>query len=88
MKTYIQKWGNSYGLRIPKPILEELNISINDKLDLAVEGNKIVIKKNQYDEFSIKENAEAHYGKPFKKLVNILNNKEIDWGNPTGEEEW
>ena len=34
MEARLQKWGNSAGIRIPKSILNSLNIKINDILDI------------------------------------------------------
>ena len=44
MTIKIQKWGNSQGIRIPKVILDELNISDKDELEIKVEDNKILIE--------------------------------------------
>ena len=41
MLTRIQTWGNSQGIRIPKIILDESGISVNDELDMSAEGNVI-----------------------------------------------
>lgn len=34
MKIRIQKWGNSYGIRIPSNIIKSFNIKVNDVLDI------------------------------------------------------
>ena len=48
----ISKWGNSQGLRIPKEIIESLDIKVGDKVKLFVENNRIIIepikKKKEY----------------------------------------
>ena len=44
MTIKIQKWGKSQGIRIPKVILDELNISEKDELKIKVEHNKILIE--------------------------------------------
>ena len=36
MLAKVQKWGNSQGIRIPKSILENANISSNEDLDIKV----------------------------------------------------
>ena len=30
----VQKWGNSQGIRLPKKILKDLGIDINDKIEI------------------------------------------------------
>lgn len=38
MQVQVKAWGNSQGIRIPKDILQEANIEINDVLDLTIRG--------------------------------------------------
>ncbi len=45
MQTKIQKWGNSNGIRLPKIILDALNLSNNDELDIVIKDNNIVLSK-------------------------------------------
>ena len=45
MYATIQKWGNSQGLRIPRPILESLGIRENDRVELVPSGDTLTIKK-------------------------------------------
>jgi antitoxin MazE len=42
MRARIIKIGNSQGIRLPKPILEQLKI--NEDVDIEVENNQIVIR--------------------------------------------
>ena len=41
MEARLQKWGNSWGIRIPISILKDLGLKTNDKVDLICEDNKI-----------------------------------------------
>ena len=34
----VQKWGNSQGIRLPKKILKDLKIDINDKIEIRGRG--------------------------------------------------
>ena len=43
MKTAIRKVGNSHGVIIPKPLLAEIGAKANDRVDMKVEGGRIVI---------------------------------------------
>ena len=44
MKTRIIAIGNSQGIRIPKPLLAQCNLSDQDEVELIVEGDRIIIK--------------------------------------------
>ena len=41
----VQKWGNSQGIRLPKKILKDLGININDKIEISLNGEEIILKK-------------------------------------------
>jgi antitoxin MazE len=43
MKTPIRKMGNSHGVIIPKPLLEEIGAKPNDQVELKVSKGRIVI---------------------------------------------
>lgn len=85
MNTNLCKWGNSAAIRIPKAILEELNIDSNNfehiSFKIDVEGNKLILnKKQEKTKFEIL--AEKSKGEK-------MNPKDdIDWGNPIGKELW
>ncbi len=81
MNGTIQKWGNSQGVRLPKPILDALKWSTNDKITIKTQDNKIVI-----------ELAEPKKHKTIKELFKEYDGnyvcEEIDWGGPEGREVW
>ena len=41
----LRAWGNSQGIRIPKHILDQLQIEVSDSLDIMVQGDTIVLRK-------------------------------------------
>jgi len=44
MTATISTWGNSQGLRFPKDIMNQLSLSIGDKVRIFVENHKIVLE--------------------------------------------
>jgi antitoxin MazE len=44
MTATISSWGNSQGLRLPKDIMKELQLSIGDKMKILIENQKIVLE--------------------------------------------
>ena len=77
MKTTIQKWGNSQGIRIPKFMLDAVQWSDDEQLVLSVDKNKIIIEKAE----------------PRKNIMELFADYDgeyvpvdIDWGQPVGEE--
>jgi antitoxin MazE len=81
MTTTIQKWGNSQGIRIPKFILESLNLSNNETVELIAENNVLIIKKAKQEEIMTIE-------KLFENYEDEYNPIDIDWGKPVGKEVW
>jgi antitoxin MazE len=45
MKSAIRKMGNSHGVIIPKPLLEEIGAKANDAVEVKVKKGKIVISR-------------------------------------------
>ena len=85
MNTNLSKWGNSAAIRIPKAILEELNIDSNNfekiSFDMDVEGNKLILNKKQ-----TKTKFEFLAEKSKGEKINPKDS--IDWGNNVGKELW
>ncbi len=81
MKTTIQKWGNSQGIRIPKAILDTLKWSENEKVMVLVQDNKLIIEKS-------KEEQKKTIKELFQNFEGEYETIKIDWGNPEGEEIW
>lgn len=78
MQTKLNKWGNSWAIRIPSTFLQELKIDPGKFLEISVEKDQIVIKKKA-------DNLEA-YLKNFTKSTTV----EKAWPDviPVGKEIW
>ncbi len=78
--TRIQKWGNSYGIRIPKNIMEEMELKPDSRLEIRQEEGRIVLTPIQPPKIVLDE------------LINQITpenlHDEMDWGTPTGKEAW
>ena len=55
METVIRKFGNSKGAILPAPLLKELNLDLDDKIDARVENGRIVIERLDKHEYSLDE---------------------------------
>ena len=42
--TRLAKWGNSLGLRLPKPLAREVRLDEGDTVDVSVDNGTIVIR--------------------------------------------
>ncbi len=79
--TKITKWGNSYGIRISKSLLEEAGLSEETKVDMKYSNGMIKIKP-------IRNKEKVKYS--LKDLCNKIKpqnrHDEIDWGKDLGKE--
>lgn len=49
MNTHIQKWGNSFGVRIPIGIAKQLHLHSGSPVRLEIENNRIIIEVPKFD---------------------------------------
>lgn len=81
MNTKIKKWGNSYGLRLPKAMAESFGIRENSSVVLESGTKGIIIKKlDNSQKFSL-----SHL---VKEITDENQHDEIDFGKPVGREIW
>jgi antitoxin MazE len=82
MHTKIQKWGNSQALRLNKQLLESAGLKSGDEVEISVEGSSLVIVPARKTRGKYRlENLVARIPKGYQP-------EEIDWGKPSGREEW
>jgi antitoxin MazE len=44
MTAIISKWGNSQGLRLPKSVVKDLDLSVGDELKIITEDNRVILE--------------------------------------------
>lgn len=80
MTVKIRTWGNSQGIRIPKEILDDAGVRVDDLLDISASDGVIILSR-PFHHRSLEERAKAYCGK-----LNL--DGEFDWGEPVGREKW
>ena len=80
MTATISKWGNSQGLRFPKNLLKELNLSVGDKVKFIIQDKKIILepvkKRKKYNIKELVKKIPSDY-KPYE-----------EFNDKSGIEEW
>jgi antitoxin MazE len=79
MVTTIQRWGNSLGVRIPKPFAVQAGLSENSEVDISVEDGRIVVSP------AVKE---WKLDDLLARIIPRNAHKEISWGDKAGAEAW
>lgn len=84
--TTVNRWGSQYGVRFSKGFLSSLNITDKTRLDVAVDGDKIILTRSKIQEKSpltLEKLFENWDGQPYE-----LANEEREWLDmpPVGKE--
>ena len=66
MTAIISRWGNSQGLRFPKNLMEDLDLSVGDKVKITTENDRVIIepikdKRKKYDIHDLVSKIPANY---------------------------
>ena len=82
MKSAIRKMGNSHGVIIPKPLLEEIGAKAGDRVDMKVEKGKVVmVPVESHPRAGWAEDSKAIHAAGDDKLVwpEFPNQADKDW---------
>ena len=55
MRTKIQRWGNSVGLRIPKPLAIETRVREGSVVDLTIESGRLIVRPVRARKYELDE---------------------------------
>jgi antitoxin MazE len=80
MSVTLHRWGNSVGLRLPKPLLEQLGLKEGSEVDIRIEGNRLVVEPTRRRRYTMAELLEG--------MTPDNKPEEVDWGPPVGREVW
>ena len=80
MQTQVKAWGNSQGIRIPREVLQEADVAVNDVLNITVSNGVIMLAKPLRHK-TLEERAAEFGGK-------LDLDGEFNWGEPEGREIW
>lgn len=82
MRTKVQKWGNSQGLRLAKSVLQEAQIEVGDPVDVAVRDGVIVVEPAR------RKRGRYRLDDLVARIPEECRTSEVDWGKPVGREDW
>ncbi len=80
MKTKIQKWGNSLGLRIPKSFAEDAAVEEGTTVDVSVSNGKLIIRPVPQKTYALED--------LLRKVTKHNVHGEASFGQPEGQEAW
>ena len=80
LRTKIQKWGNSLGLRIPKSFAAETGIEAGSDVELSVKDGQLTVRPILRPRY--------HLDDLLRKVTYKNVHREIDTGDGVGREGW
>jgi antitoxin MazE len=79
MRAQIVGWGNSQAIRIPRAMLDALEISEGDEVDLMVENGRLTVQP---------ANPKITLESLVAAITPKNRHRELAWGKPVGNEAW
>jgi len=87
MKTTLQKWGNSQGVRVPKVILDTIGLEVGSEIeiDLSEDSSAITIRPSVP---SRPIRGRYRIEDLVARISRESEAEEMSWGEPQGKEVW
>jgi antitoxin MazE len=80
MKTRVQKWGNSLGIRIPKALAQEVALETDSEVDLTAQDGRLVISPTIPKAVSLRH--------LLSRVTEANTHGEVSMGQVEGREAW
>ena len=77
VNLHVRKWGSSLAVRIPKAIAEQWGVSEGSAIEMASQGDRVVLRKRPYD-----------LAVMLSRITDDNLHSEHDTGDPQGNEQW
>ena len=74
---HVRKWGSSLAVRIPKAIAKQWGLSEGSAIEMASQGDRVVMRKRPYDLADL-----------LSRITDDNLHPEHDTGEPQGNEQW
>ncbi len=79
MIVNIAKWGNSHAIRLPKELMEQAKLNVDDRISVIVNGKQIILKKYE-------ETHSAKLAERFQNYQGDFACQEANSGHHVGKE--
>lgn len=77
LQSYVSKWGNNLGIRIPRSIAQQIGLIEGTPVELQMEKDGLMIRPKKYDLETL-----------LAKITPENLHKEVETGEPVGNETW
>ena len=82
-KMRVNKWGGSLGIRFPAELVDFVQLKEKSLVEIQADGERIIITKAKEmpKKYSIEELFDMYPS-------DYIEEEELDWGKPVGDEVW
>lgn len=80
MIATVQKWGNSLGIRIPKPLAQDAAMRVGVSVQMTVEEGRLILEPQKARRYPL--------GTLLKGISSKNLHAEVDTGDAVGKESW
>ena len=80
MIATVQKWGNSLGVRIPKPLAQDAFLKEGASVQMTVRDGRLVLEAQKARRYQLPS--------LLKSITSKNIHEEVDTGHPAGREAW
>jgi antitoxin MazE len=77
----LQKWGNSAGVRLPKKVIKEAQLKLDEPLEITIKGRSVILTP-------VTKKKEITLESMLEGVTPEDVGGEYDWGPPIGKELW
>lgn len=80
MQTKVQKWGNSYAVRLPRAVVRDSGLREGEPLEIEASGRQIRLRRASRKGYRLEELVRG--------IRKANRHEEADFGTPQGREAW
>ncbi|MBI4699658.1 MAG: transcriptional regulator/antitoxin, MazE [Deltaproteobacteria bacterium] len=82
MLAKVQKWGNSQGVRLAKPVLAQAHLGVGEAVEVVARDGAIVLLPVR------RVRGRVRLASLVARIPPDYRAREVDWGGPRGRETW
>jgi antitoxin MazE len=80
MRTKVQKWGNSLGVRIPKSLAADAHVAAGVSVEMTVEDGRLILEPVEKQACKLSD--------LLRRITPENQHGSLDFGPPRGKEVW
>ena len=88
MTTTIRMWGNSHAVRLPKALLDDIDLANGAELEVTTDGESVTLRPVRQPRRPMRKYTLEELVADQPEHPDTDECVEVDWGSPVGREVW